>query len=68
MKETHSPVDLVDRVCDAALSDVASHVAGARIAGYSDRPAWIYLENTSSWSDSLQHEMKLVKVSEQLRG
>jgi len=46
MEATHSPVDLVDRIYDTALSDVALHVAGIRIAGYSYKPARIDLENT----------------------
>jgi len=46
VEATHSPVDLVDRIHDTALSDVALHVAGIRIAGYSYKPARIDLENT----------------------
>jgi hypothetical protein len=46
MEATHSPVDLVDRIHDTALSNVALRVAGIKIAWYSYEPARIDLENT----------------------
>ena len=46
MKATHSPIDLVARIQDGALSDIVFYVAGILVAGYSYRPARIDLENT----------------------